>query len=88
MTRRGKTPPHPLSRLYCENDGLVAEMTVTSSFATPRTKGLFQLPEDISISQWLAFGDKIMIACHSGAVWVIDCERLFKSVEVGSEGDI
>jgi hypothetical protein len=56
--------------------------------ATTLTKGLFQLPEDISVSRWLAFGDKIMIACHSGAVWVIDCERLFKSVEVRSEEDV
>jgi hypothetical protein len=50
-----------------------------------RTEALFQLPQDISITRWLAFGDKIMIACHSGAVWVIDCERLFESVDVPLE---
>jgi hypothetical protein len=51
-----------------------------------RTEALFQLPQDISISRWLAFGDKIMVACHSGAVWVIDCERLLKSVDAPLEG--
>lgn len=60
---------HPRSNIWCDSaSGWI--------FSIQSERHLFKLPDDIEVSTWLADKNTLVIGAQSGAVVVIDCERV------------